>query len=440
MRQKLLLISLVLLSLHQLTAQSSTIQHIPNPQTGDANNFVSNPDNILEEKWIAEFNQKIAQLKKTNGTEVAIVAVKSIGEENIDLLATNLFEQWKIGKEQQDNGLLILFVQDIRKIVLRTGYGLEGVLPDIKTAQIIRQQIAPSFRKGNYEQGLSLALDEIIDTVQTETFEPVSKKNHWDNIAPYIIPTMLILALLLIWQTRHNIKKVQSNPVLTTNLARYKRLKEIEKGTTSTIYSLSILIGLGGAFLFRFHYLLAILLIPLSHLPALLYSVYKTKKIRQNPIPCNSCKGTMHFLTEKEEDSILNITQQFEEEIRSMDYDVFVCQDCHNQAIFSLQLLTPYTHCPRCHTKAYKLHKSTTLIAPTYISAGTKRKTYKCYYCGYEDHKTEKMNRLHRNSSSSTIGGAIGGGVFSGRGGFGGSSGGSFGGGMTGGGGASGSW
>lgn len=439
-RKVTLYTTFILLLLNQLIAQNHTIHTIPNPQTHDINNFVSDPDKILDNKAINKFNTSISQTRAKNGTEIAIVAVKSIGDKQIDDFATALFEHWKIGKAQQDNGLLILFVLDQRKIVMRTGYGLEGILPDIKIAQIIRQQIAPSFRKGDYAQGISLALDEIIHAVQTETFTPISKKKHWDKITPYIAPLMFILALILIWTTRNNIKKVQSNPTLTTNLARYKRLKDIEKGKTMTIYSFSILIGLIGALIFQSPYLFTILLIPISHLPALIYGMYKTRKIRRSPFPCNCCKGTMYFLNEREEDSRLNITQQFEEKIHSLDYDVFVCRDCNNQAIFTLEIPTPYTHCPRCHTKAYKLHQSTITIAPTYISSGTKRITYKCDYCGYEDHKKKKINRLRRSTSSAAIGGAIGGGIFSGSGGFGGSGGGSFGGGTTGGGGASGSW
>lgn len=78
---------------------------------------------------------------------------------------------------------------------------------------------------------------------------------------------------------------------------------------------------------------------------------------------------------------------------------------------------------------------------PTYINSGTERSTYKCKFCGFEDHNDTKIPRLKHITTST--GGALGGSIFSGSGGFGrsgGFGGGGFGGGMSGGGGASGGW
>jgi len=61
-------------------------------------------------------------LEDSTLTEVAVVLVESIGDENIELFATDLFAKWGIGKEKDNNGLLILFVEDQRAIRFETGY------------------------------------------------------------------------------------------------------------------------------------------------------------------------------------------------------------------------------------------------------------------------------------------------------------------------------
>jgi uncharacterized protein len=148
----------------------------------------------------------------------------------------------------------------------------------------------------------------------------------------------------------------------------------------------------------------------------------------------------MHILSEKEEDAHLKLAQQFEEQLHAVDYDVFVCDTCKNEAIFTLDKPSIYSECPKCGTKAFILKDRRTIVAPTYINSGTERITYHCKFCGYEENDNHNLPRLTRTGGA-IIGGAVAGGLFSGGGGFGGGGGGgSFGGGMSGGGGATSGW
>jgi uncharacterized protein len=63
----------------------------------------------------SQINNLLDSLEKKTGAEVAIVLVNSIGNEDIKSFAEQLFNSWKIGKEKEDNGLLVLFVMDQRK-------------------------------------------------------------------------------------------------------------------------------------------------------------------------------------------------------------------------------------------------------------------------------------------------------------------------------------
>src|ERR1035437_1620551 len=87
-----------------------TVKTVPNPITTNAHAFVSNPDGILKQETVNQMNAMIDSLRSQTGAEVAVVAVNSIGSEEIKPFATSLFQEWKIGKAKQDNGLLLLFV------------------------------------------------------------------------------------------------------------------------------------------------------------------------------------------------------------------------------------------------------------------------------------------------------------------------------------------
>jgi len=79
-------------------AAENTIQSIPNPKTANAHAFVSNPDGILKSETVQQMNEYLDSLQAQTGSEVAVVAVNSIGANEIKPFATDLFKFWKIGK------------------------------------------------------------------------------------------------------------------------------------------------------------------------------------------------------------------------------------------------------------------------------------------------------------------------------------------------------
>jgi uncharacterized protein len=49
------------------------------------------------------------------------------------------------------------------KMRIEVGYGLEGELPDIVAGRIVRDVMAPHFKRGEYDAGVSAAVTAIID-------------------------------------------------------------------------------------------------------------------------------------------------------------------------------------------------------------------------------------------------------------------------------------
>ena len=87
--------------------------------------------------------------------------VPTTGQEDIFDFTMRVAEQWKLGSEKQDNGLLMAIAINDRRIQIATGYGLEGVLPDIVASRIIRNNITPYFKQNQFAQGIDAGLAEI---------------------------------------------------------------------------------------------------------------------------------------------------------------------------------------------------------------------------------------------------------------------------------------
>lgn len=131
-----------------------TLQDVPNVRLNDARQYVSDPSHILSAPARDTINTVLARLEESTGIETAVVMLPSIGEEDIFNFAHELFRQWGIGKKKSNNGLLILFVMDQRKVRFTVGYGLEGTMTDAMSKRIQMQRMVPRFKAGDWDGGM----------------------------------------------------------------------------------------------------------------------------------------------------------------------------------------------------------------------------------------------------------------------------------------------
>ena len=158
-----------------VTARTYTPSDVPNVHVADSTRYVSNPDGVLSPQAEATLNAQLARIWQTTTAEPIVVALDAIDDGyDPDGFATELFSDWRMGKKDRDNGLLILLLKDDRRMVMRTGYGLEGVLPDIVCGRIIRNDAIPHFREGDYDSGIIAAVDRVGKVLPTTRAPSIS--------------------------------------------------------------------------------------------------------------------------------------------------------------------------------------------------------------------------------------------------------------------------
>lgn len=99
--KKIAIISLLLLVCPLIRAIEYTVDKVPNVHLDDGRRFVSNPDGILSAETVNTLDQMLFSLQEANTSEVAVVALQSIGDNDIDDFATELFTRWGIGKQKR---------------------------------------------------------------------------------------------------------------------------------------------------------------------------------------------------------------------------------------------------------------------------------------------------------------------------------------------------
>jgi uncharacterized protein len=120
-------------------------------------------------------------LHDTGKAQIGVVIVPTTGQEDIFGFAMRIADQWQLGSAKQDNGLLIAIAVNDRRMQILTGYGLEGVIPDIIANRIINQQITPYFKQAQYAQGINAGLAEIERILNLDPEVAAKRRNNYKN-------------------------------------------------------------------------------------------------------------------------------------------------------------------------------------------------------------------------------------------------------------------
>lgn len=160
-------------------------------------------------------------------------------------------------------------------------------------------------------------------------------------------------------------------------------------------------------------------------------------KVRSIPRKCPECKTLMTKLSEQADNSYLSKGQIAEEILKSIDYDVWLCQACNANEILPFHNIDPeyifkgtsfkkIKKCPECEFHTFKVSTSKITSQATYSSAGSVEVVRVCTHCKHKVVETETIPKKQRSSSGGGSGGGGGGGSFGGGSSGGGGSGGSY--------------
>ena len=167
MRKKLY--SILVLCLFALGVQAQyTVATVPNPRDTDAEAFVANPDGVISAECAAKLTQISQMLFEQTGVELVYVIVNSIGYEDAFDFSLDLFNTWGIGDKEKNRGVLIFMSMEYHDIQIRTGGGVEGLLPDAVCSDVIWDDMVPEFRQSNYDKGLIEGAIAIYENLTTE--------------------------------------------------------------------------------------------------------------------------------------------------------------------------------------------------------------------------------------------------------------------------------
>lgn len=130
---------------------------------------------ILSSETVQSLTAMLKSHEEKTGNQIAILTIHSLEGENIEDYAFRVFNEWKLGQKEKDNGILIVVAPNDRRMRIEVGYGLETILPDGKAGQIIRNIMTPRFRQGDYNGGIQEATRAIVEVLEGRHLEELEE-------------------------------------------------------------------------------------------------------------------------------------------------------------------------------------------------------------------------------------------------------------------------
>jgi len=127
--------------------------------------------NLLPEAAETELEARLGRFEAETGHQLAVLTVPNLGGEPIEDYSMRVVETWKLGRAEEDDGVLLLVARDDRQMRLEVGYGLEGRLTDMGSRRILDHVVAPRFRDGDFAGGVSAGADAVMAVLQDEGAE-----------------------------------------------------------------------------------------------------------------------------------------------------------------------------------------------------------------------------------------------------------------------------
>jgi uncharacterized protein len=151
--------------------------------------------NLLTPQQEADLTAKSEALEKQTSRQFVVATVNSLEDRTIEDYGYRLGRHWGIGREKEDDGVILLVAPNEKKVRIETGYGAEGFLPDILAGRMIRDDILPRFREGDMAGGIMAGADAIIrqmsltpEQAQESANEAAAQEQSRDEGGPGFLP------------------------------------------------------------------------------------------------------------------------------------------------------------------------------------------------------------------------------------------------------------
>jgi uncharacterized protein len=133
---------------------------------------VTDVTGTLTSQQAAALDATLAALEQRKGAQVAVLMVPTTAPETIEQYATRVFDAWKLGRRNVNDGVLVIVARNDHRVRIEVAYGLEGAIPDAAAFRIAHEYMTPRFRDGDFAGGIAAGVDMLTHLIDEEPLPP----------------------------------------------------------------------------------------------------------------------------------------------------------------------------------------------------------------------------------------------------------------------------
>lgn len=169
-------LTVALLFLSSIASADFVVPALPNP--------VNDYANALTAQGKEAVAKRIVEFKKETGVQVGVLIVSTLDGTNIEDASVEVARKWKLGKKDENKGLLLMLAISDRKSRIEVGYGLEHVMTDA-TSKSILTSLRPDLKAKRYDQAILLGVESITSTIKNYKEETATPTTPTDKESDY---------------------------------------------------------------------------------------------------------------------------------------------------------------------------------------------------------------------------------------------------------------
>ncbi|MBK6851027.1 MAG: TPM domain-containing protein [Burkholderiales bacterium] len=123
---------------------------------------------LLDAGQRSSIEAQLTDVETRLGTQMVVLIVPTTLPEDIAAYAQRVGDNWKIGRRDVGDGLLLVVASQDRTVRIEVAKTLEGAIPDLMAKRVIDEALTPAFRRGDYAGGITLAITRLGGLVQGE--------------------------------------------------------------------------------------------------------------------------------------------------------------------------------------------------------------------------------------------------------------------------------
>ncbi|HEY6873421.1 MAG TPA: TPM domain-containing protein [Geobacteraceae bacterium] len=154
---------------------------------------------VLSPAAAQEMEQQLTAFERSDSTQIVVLTIPTLAGENLEEYSIKVAEAWRIGQKGVDNGAILLIARQEHKVRIEVGRGLEGKLTDLVSGRIIRSEMSPRFKAGDFDGGVAAGVAAIMAVVKGEYTAQTRDLRHAKRSLHPIFTLVIFLAVACVF-------------------------------------------------------------------------------------------------------------------------------------------------------------------------------------------------------------------------------------------------